>query len=74
MIGLAIATTVSDEIDAADIDAGTRTRLRRCLPVLHDAVTAWHDDGGFAAPGLMIMAYHPTGRGGHGCSTRLIAA
>jgi hypothetical protein len=27
--------------------------------VLHDAVTAWHDDGGFAAPGLMIMATTP---------------
>ena len=51
VIGTAIATSIGKEIDAADLDAGARTRLRRCLPVARDAVTAWMDDGGFAVPG-----------------------
>jgi plasmid stability protein len=59
MIGAAIATTIGREIDAAELDADARVRLRRCLPVVRDAVTAWQDDGGFAAPGLMIMVTTP---------------
>ena len=60
MDGTAIAATVGDEIEATDLNPGARANLRRCLPVLGDAVAAWQDDGGFAAPGLMIMATTPS--------------
>jgi len=61
VIGTAIATSIGREIDAAKLDAGARRRLRRCLPVVRDAIATWQDvGGGFAAPGLMIMATTPS--------------
>jgi hypothetical protein len=59
VIGTAIVTTIGREIDAAELDADARTRLRRCLPVVRDAVTAWQDGGSFAAPGIMVLAVTP---------------